>query len=301
MRIALTGCSGFIGSTLAARFTARGDQVTGLLRSTSRRDHLDGSLDRVVEGSQCDQDCFDALLDGADVLVHNSVDWRLLKDERIEEHYQSNLVGSLHLLDEAARRNMHVVFMSSVAVHHHMLARWDGLIDSHHPTRPGNRYGSLKAAIESHLWGLHTSTNLSFAAIRPAAVYGQDPRIERTIGYPILRDIARGKAYERKGGGKFIHVDDVASATLAAADRSGQPPVLLHLAELYARWCDWADIACELLDTTVPVDRSSPQQPSNNFDLGELADAGVTLSRGMDGIREHLATLRDRMANEGKL
>ena len=301
MRIALTGCSGFIGSTLAARFTARGDQVTGLLRSTSRRDHLEGALDREVEGTQCDPGCFDELLDGADVLVHNSVDWKLLKDDRILEHYQSNLVGSLHLLDEAARRGIHVVFMSSVAVHHHMLDRWEGLIDSHHPTRPGNRYGSLKAAVESHLWALHTSEGLSFAAIRPAAVYGQDPRIERTIGYPILRDIARGTPYERKGGGKFIHVQDVATATLAAADRAGEPPVLLHLAELYTRWCDWAEIACDILGTTVPIDRSSPKRPKNNFDLDELTAVGVDVERGMEGIREHLTTLRDRMQADGKL
>ena len=301
MRIALTGCSGFIGSTLAARFTARGDQVTGLLRSTSQRDHIRDSIDRAVEGTQCDRSCFDELLDGADVLVHNSVDWKLLKDERIDEHYRSNLIGSLELLDEAARRDIHVVFMSSVAVHHHMLERWDGVVDSDHPTRPGNRYGSLKAAIETHLWALHTSEDLSFAAIRPAAVYGQDPRIERTIGYPILRDIARGKAYERQGGGKFIHVDDVASATLAAADRAGQPPVLLHLAELYTRWCDWAEIACDILDTEVPIDRSSPEQPNNNFDLDELAEIGVTIRRGLPGIREHLAILHDRMLANGKL
>lgn len=301
MRIALTGCSGFIGSVLAKQFAERGDLVTGLLRSSSRRDHLEGLIDRVVEGTQADRSCFDALLDGADVLVHNSVDWRLLKDERYDEHYDSNLVASLQLLDEAARRKVHVVYMSSVAVHHHMHERWAGVVDAEHPTRPGNRYGALKAAVEAHLWSLHASDDLSFASIRPAAVYGQDPRIERTIGYPILRDIARGTPFERLGGGKFIHVEDVGRATLAAADRRGQPPVLLHLAELYARWCDWAELACEVLDTTVPIDRSSPERPKNMFDLQELADIGVPLDRGMDGIREHLSILRDRMQADGRL
>ena len=302
MRIALTGASGFIGATLARRFAERGDLVTGLLRTTSRRDHVAQHLDRITEGTQDDRTCFAPLLEDADVLVHNSVDWKLLKEDRLTEHYDSNLVASLELLDEAARRNIHVVYMSSVGVHHHMLDRWNGSIDDEHPTRPGNHYGALKAAVESHLWSAHATSGLSFMSIRPAAVYGPDPRLERTIGYPILRSVARGTPFERPGGGKFIHVEDVASATLAAADRAGDPPGIYHLAELYARWCDWAELACTLLDTEVPIDRSSPEQPRNQFETSRLEEGlGLRLDRGMEGIRTHLVQLRDRMQEAGSL
>ena len=98
MRIALTGASGFIGATLARRFAERGDLVTGLLRTTSRRDHVARHLDRIIEGPQDDRTCFAPLLEDADVLVHNSVDWKLLKEDRLTEHYDSNLVASLELI-----------------------------------------------------------------------------------------------------------------------------------------------------------------------------------------------------------
>ncbi|MAB83722.1 MAG: hypothetical protein CMJ24_09865 [Phycisphaerae bacterium] len=296
MRIALTGASGFIGAALARRFAQRGDEVTALMRTSSRRDHVEGHIDRMVVGPQDDRDAFAPLLDDADVLVHNSVDWKLLKEDRLKEHYDSNLAASLELIDEAAKRNIHIVYMSSVAVHHHMLDDWNGRIDHQHPTRPGNHYGALKAAVESHLWSCHATSGLTFSAIRPAAVYGQDPRIQRTIGYPILRAVSGGKPFERAGGGKFIHVEDVASATLAAADRRDGEPGIYHLAELYARWCDWAELACELLDTRVEIDRSSPEHPKNQFELTQLEDRlGIRLDRGLDGIREHLAELLERM------
>jgi len=302
MRIALTGASGFIGATLARRFAERGDLVTGLLRSTSQREHVDAHLDRIVEGPQDDRDRFAPLLEDADILVHNSVDWKLLKQDRLAEHYQSNLVASLELIDEAARRNIHVVYMSSVGVHHHMLDRWNGTVDAEHPTRPGNHYGALKSAIEAHLWSAHATSGLSFMSIRPAAVYGLDPRLERSIGYPILRSVADGTPFERPGGGKFIHVDDVASATLAAADRSEQAPGIYHLAELYARWCDWAELACGLLDTEVSIDRSSPPHPRNQFETTRLeSELGLRLDRGMEGIRTHLSQLLDRMRASGAI
>ena len=104
----------------------------------------------------------------------------------------------------------HFIYMSSIAVHHHMHDKWQGTIDEAHPTRPGSLYGACKAAIEAHLWAANASHGQQFSAIRPCAVYGIDPSIKRSIGWPIIETVKHGKPYERTGGGKFVHVDDVA-------------------------------------------------------------------------------------------
>ena len=302
MRIALTGASGFIGAAICRRLHTDGHQVQGLVRATSLRDHVDGLMDRTVVGSHDSIEDMTNLLEGADALVHNSVDWKILKNESFDKHLQSNLVASLQLFEMAAIAGIPIVYISSVAVHHHMSDRWNGEIDDLHPTRPGNYYGALKASIEAHLWALHTSRNLTFTSLRPAAVYGLDPRIKRSIGFPILRDVASKGTYERSGGGKFIHVDDVAACVAAALGRPEGSAGIYHLADCYARWADWALMSGDLLGVDVTVDQDSPTSSKNRFTKDTLVDElGVTLDRGHAGIREHLATLLAAMKEQDLL
>jgi nucleoside-diphosphate-sugar epimerase len=135
-------------------------------------------------------------------------------------------------------------------------------------------------------------------AIRPCAVYGIDPRIERSHGYRLVEKIRRGHAIDKPGGGKFVHVDDVAAATvasLAAPGASGRP---LNLVDCYARWADWALMAREILGAEVAVDDASPAEPRNTFTkdhLGVLGLEGGFVSRGHAGIRRHLGELIEAM------
>jgi UDP-glucose 4-epimerase len=75
MKIALTGAAGFIGSNLAERLVARGDEVHGI------DDLSHGSLEnlaalaehprfRLAQASILDAGAMDAVADGADVVVH---------------------------------------------------------------------------------------------------------------------------------------------------------------------------------------------------------------------------------------
>lgn len=289
MRIALTGVSGFIGSVIARQAAAAGHEVVGLVRPTSQRGHVTHVVDRFVEGTHDDPAAVASLLDGADAIIHNSFDWDAVKCGDLARHLRSNVEGSAALLGAAAGRPF--VYMSSVAVHHAMLDRWSGRIDADHPTRPGSAYGAAKASVEAHLWARHAECGQPFAAIRPAAVYGIDPNLDRSIGAPIITALRRGGAYARAGGGKFVHVDDVAAATLAAlAQRSG----VYHLADCYARWGDVAVMAADLLGITADIDLSSSENPRNTFTTEDVQhDLGVSLDRGHAGIRDHLACLID--------
>lgn len=299
MKIAITGVSGFIGSALARRAAGAGHLVHGLVRETSRRDHIEPFVHRFVEGDQSDPEAWELLLDGADAVIHNSVDWTQARAGDISGHLRTNVEGSILFLRASAPRPF--VFMSSIAVHHDMRPRWRGRIDEDHPLRPNTDYGAYKAAIEPHLWVDHFQHGRHTCAIRPCGVYGIDPNLERSHGHALIEKLRRGEPVTKAGGGKFVHVDDVAAASIAALtspNASGRP---INLVDCYARWSDWARIAQELLGTDCPIDDASPATPQNQFttDAAESLFKGAPpkgfLSRGLDGIRAHLRELIDAM------
>ncbi len=296
MHVALTGVSGFIGSAIARDLHKKGHTVAGLVRATSRRDHVEEFVDQFVVGEQSDETCWAALLDGADCLIHNSVDWSIWDEKPdIDRHLQSNLVGALRLLRFSAPRQF--VFISSIAVHHDMLPRWKGVIDEDHPLRPGNWYGALKAAIEAHLWAAHFGEGRHTCALRPCGVYGIDPQLKRSHGFGLIEKIKRGETIAKPGGGKFVHVDDVAVATVATVGNPHAAGKPYNLVDCYARWADWAQMAAELLGRKVEIDMSSPAKPKNEFAKDAAYSLGVKLDRGHEGIRRHLRELISLMAN----
>jgi nucleoside-diphosphate-sugar epimerase len=289
MRVAITGVSGFIGSFVARHLKDAGHAVTGLVRPTSRRDHIEPFVDRFVVGDQADESIWPDLLQAADCIVHNSVDWPALKRDDPADHLRSNLLASLKLLDAAGSRQF--VFISTIAVHHDMRPRWAGRVDEDHPTRPGSLYGAYKAAVEAHLWAAHFSRGADVCALRPCAVYGIDPDLKRSIGYPIIEQLRRTQRYDKAGGGKFVHVEDVAAAAVAAVGNPVASGKVYNLADCYARWADLAQMAAEEMGIEAEIDLASPAQPKNVFTKNAVQSLGVKLDRGHDGLRAHLRRL----------
>lgn len=289
MHVALTGASGFIGSFIAKRLHEQGHTVTALVRPSSRREHVEPFVRNFVLGSQDDDSRWPELLRDAECVIHNSVDWAPIQAGDFETHLKSNLMGTLRFLAASAPRQF--IYMSSIAVHHDMRPRWHGEIDEDHPLRPSGWYGAFKAAVESHLWADHYLNGRNTCALRPCAVYGIDPRIERSYGHSTIQKLRAGEIPDRPGGGKFVHVEDVAAATVAAVGdpiAAGRP---FNLADCYSRWNDIAVMAAELLGLNVRIDLSSPPQSKNVFTKDAAASLGVPLDRGPEGLRRHLREL----------
>jgi nucleoside-diphosphate-sugar epimerase len=295
MRIALTGVSGFIGSAIARHLAGQGHSVTGLVRSTSRRDHVTSWTDRLVEGDQADATVWPRLLEDAECIIHNSVDWEPLRAPHdLRAHLDRNVTASIELLEASAPRQF--IFISSIGALSDILPRWEGVIDEDHPLRPESLYGAYKAAVEAHLWQCHLAHGRHTSAVRPCAVYGIDPRLERSIGYPIVEKLRAGEPFRRRGGGKFVHVDDVAQAVVALVGNPEAAGRAYNLADCYARWSDLAVMAAELLGIEAEIDTSSPPRSRNVFSKEAVQSLGVALDRGHDGLRTHLRELIDVMS-----
>jgi len=67
--IALTGATGFIGSTLARRLAIAGWNIQALVRSTSTRSHLDGIPVQWLKGNLDDLDSLRRFVRNAEGMV----------------------------------------------------------------------------------------------------------------------------------------------------------------------------------------------------------------------------------------
>lgn len=295
MRVALTGVTGFIGSNIARRLVDAGHSVVGLVRETGDWRSVQPYCERLTFGDHADETVFHDFLSGADCVVHNSVnraafDGGYTQRGGYRQHLLSNLLGSIRLLELSNPRQF--IFISSIAVHHDMSPRWNGRPDEDHPLRPSHPYGAYKAAVEAHLWAERFDRDRNTSAVRPCMVYGMDPRLDQTIGYSIVRQLDTEREHIRRGGGKFVHVDDVTAAVAALVGNEGAAGQAYNLVDCYARWGDWATLAAEAMQIRPEIDLSSPAEPSNVFDVSKArALPGVGLSRGHAGIRSHLEEL----------
>lgn len=187
--IALTGATGFVGSTLLDRALAAGHDVRALTRRP--QPHRDGVS--WIAGALDDHAALAALVDGADAVVH--VAGAVNARDRAG-FAAANIAGTEAVVDAARTAGvMRFIHVSSLA------AREPSLSD----------YGWSKTGAETAVMG----SGLDWTIVRPPAIYG--PRDTEMLA--MFTMAARGLVLLPPAGRmSVIHAADLANLLLALVD-----------------------------------------------------------------------------------
>ncbi|WP_028057968.1 UDP-glucose 4-epimerase GalE [Candidatus Solirubrobacter pratensis] len=237
MRLLVTGGAGYIGSIVAQRLVARGDDVTVL-------DSLDrGHRDAVPEGADFVQaDLLDldavraALASGFDGVLHFAA--LALVEESVahpERYYRGNVVATLNLLDAMREAGIgRIVFSSTCATYGEPETV---PISEDEPATPVNSYGNSKLAVDRMLADEARAHGLAAVSLRYFNVAGANEPLgedhePETHLIPLILQAAAGTRehisifgtdYPTPDGSAvrdYIHVDDLARAHLLALEKA---------------------------------------------------------------------------------
>lgn len=248
--VALTGATGFIGTTLTDHLLRAGYRVRALYRPRAGRAMQDRPGLTWIAGDLDDPNALATLMQGAEAVVHcagsvrgaSSVDF-----DRVNER------GVINTVEAATRAPTCRCFLliSSLA------AREPQLSDYAHSKRLGEQALAARAG------------RLVWAAIRPPAVYGPGDREM----LPLFQGMARGvAAIPGSGDGRFsmIHVADLASAIVAWLGAKAESGAIYELDDGHAGY-DWDTVlgtAAEVLRDGAPIRRLRMPVPVLRFVAG---------------------------------
>lgn len=235
MKILVTGAAGFIGFHTAKQLLDRGDDVVGLdnfndyydvaLKEAraKRLDDYDGF--RVCRLDLADRQGIERLFadEGFDRVVHLAAQAGVRYSiENPHSYIDSNIVGTLHILEGCRHRNVeHLVYASSSSVY----GANSAMPFSIHQTvdHPLALYGATKKANElmahtySNLYGLPTT------GLRFFTVYGPWGRPDMAL-FLFTRKILQGKPIDVFNYGRhrrdFTYVGDIVEGVIRTLDRT---------------------------------------------------------------------------------
>ena len=216
MRIFVTGATGFIGSVVARKLRARGDEVVALVRDPGRARHLfDQGVD-LARGDVADRASLVAPMRGVDAVLHIA-GWYKVGSADAPAAWATNVDGTRNVLDVMGELGIpRGVYTSTLAVN----SDTHGVeVDEsyHFVGKHLSLYDATKA--EAHRIAVaRIAGGLPLVVVMPGLVYGpDDPSAVGTALRQFLRGrlpvAPRGTAYS------WAHVDDVADGHLLALDR----------------------------------------------------------------------------------
>ncbi len=218
MKILITGGSGFVGSHLADRLLARGDEVLVIDNyATGRRDNLTPQPRlEVVEGTIADPALVDRAFDEfkPEVVVHAAAAYK--DPNNWAEDSRTNVLGT-SIITQAAQRlgvKRFIYFQTALCYGLHPLEQ---PITLGHPIRPeGSSYAISKTAGEHYI----SLSGLDFISFRLANAYGP-----RNLSGPLptfYQRLTTGKkCFVMNTRRDFIFVADLVDVVVKAVDGMG--------------------------------------------------------------------------------
>ena len=182
------------------------------------------------------------------------------------------------------------VFVSTCAVHEVILD--DRTLDEAHPLWPLSHYGAHKAAIEKFVHSYGMGAGFPICAIRPTGIYGVAESIEHSKWFDIVRRVANGQDVDVTGGGKEVHVEDVAKGIQLLLE-TDQPVAGLAYAcyDRYVSRYEVATIAKELTQSDARI-FGKPTQPKHQICTDRIRRLGMEFG-GEPLLRETIGKMVD--------
>jgi UDP-glucose 4-epimerase len=170
LRVLITGGAGFVGSNLADRLLAHGDQVTVIDNfETARRDNLSSNRNLVlIEGSIADPEVVNRAFDEhrPEVVVHAAASYK--DPDNWYGDAMTNVVGTVNVVRAAERLRVGRLIYMQTALGYG-LHPMEQPITLNHPLNPGgSSYAISKTAGEEYIF----LSSLDYISFRLANAYG---------------------------------------------------------------------------------------------------------------------------------
>lgn len=278
MHVSLTGATGFLGRYVVDSLLAAGHSLRCAYREGSDRSQFPTTGIEWVEAELGDRPAAERLVAGTDALVHSAL-WHpgggfIGGEEDVVAFAERNVIGSLQLFEAARLAGVQrVVFVSTCAVHDVILN--DRPLDETHPLWPRSHYGAHKAALEAFVSSFALGHGLSICAIRPTGIYGIAKPPENSKWFDLIRRVAGGETVECRGGGKEVHVADVAAAIGTLLTASGVDGHSYACYDRYISQYEVATIAKELSGSGATI-HGEASAPKHEIETTRIRQLGVS-------------------------
>ena len=240
MKALITGAAGFIGSTLARRLVAEGDEVVGIDSLTDyydpalKRLNIDGLVDHIdFRTDDLNRVDLAHLLDGVDIVFHLAGQPGVRKSwgRDFDTYVAENIQATQRLLEAAyvAHERPRIVFASSSSVYGDAEAFPTG---EDAAPRPRSPYGVTKLAAENLCRLYSANYGIETVALRFFTVYG--PRQRPDMAFTrFLRAADRGEKVTIYGSGEqvrdFTFVSDIVEALVRSGRADLAPGTVLNV------------------------------------------------------------------------
>jgi len=272
--LVLGGC-GFLGSNLVERLLREGYRIRILDRSNPGCRNLASVKGKFefLQGNFLNPADIEKALEDIDIVFHLvGTTLPISSNENPVFDIESNVVGTIHLLQACVRRRLKkVVFSSSGGT---VYGQPDRLpIQEDDPTNPICSYGITKLAIEKYLHLLYHLHGLEYTILRIANCYGTNqkaPGPQGAIGV-FLSHIMQGKLITIWGDGStmrdYIHVEDVADAFVKALTHNSK----------YRIFNIGTGVGTSLRDLLDKMEQITGIKPRVEYVTGRLADVPANI------------------------
>ena len=287
-RALVTGCGGFLGSTLSEQLIARGVQVVGVDRFSDYYDpwikerNIEALLDapdfELVRADLASAP-LEPLLEGVDVIFHLAARAGVRGSFGVAfaDYLSDNVLATQRLLEASVGRDLSAfVYASSSSIYGHA----GKPVSESSPRRAVSAYGATKMATEDLAQLYHRTEGLPVVGLRYFTAYGPRQRPDMAFSRFIAHALRRDPIPVYGDGSQlrdFTYVEDVIDATIAAAEL-GRPGLAYNVGGgTPIRLLDAISMLQELLGLPISVHHVASMRGDARHTNSDGTRAGIDL------------------------